>query len=265
MMPNTCNRLIVRCRWLQRALAFRCCVKANCATMLSAYFREQRPPLAHRGASHAVAVRTWHNVSSRFFPPMPQGKFAQEGMTHTTQNQMTLNRNKLPNFKVVHAQFRFAILKRAFNRPVGERHPQQGLDQCGFGRVADKISDLVRIQGVSRDQQMMRPRGQSLFIGQVDPHMLGLPDHWSFAALFDMVVDPGLFLHRTGVAQDVTYFHSGIVFHFQTRVVLLASGFIVMGILLVQQVRLLRPGHQIDRHLGDVVLPQTIQSTPFRP
>ena len=168
---------MVRRRWLRRALAFRSCVKANCATMISAYFREQRPPWAHKGDSHAVAVCTWHNVRSGFSPPMPQAEFDQEGMAHTTQNQMALNRKELAYFKVVHTQFRFAILKCSFNRPAGERHSQQRLDRGGFGGVADEIFDLLGIQCVSRDQQMMRTQGQAMFIRQINQHVFGLPDH----------------------------------------------------------------------------------------
>ena len=174
-MPKACNRLMVRRRWLRRALAFRCCVKANCAAMVSAYGREQRPPLAHKGASHAVAVRTWHNVRSVFFPSVRLAELAEKHMANAAQNQVPLNRKELAHLEVVHAQFCFTILERPFDRPAGERHPQEGLDRRIFGGVTDEVLDLLRIQGISRDQQMMRPRGQAIFIGQVDQHTFDLP------------------------------------------------------------------------------------------
>ena len=50
------------------------------------------------GRSYLAQRQVW------FFSLMPQAEFDQEGMAHTTQNQMALDRNKLAYFKVIHAR-----------------------------------------------------------------------------------------------------------------------------------------------------------------
>ena len=79
--------------------------------------REQRPSLAHIGASIAVAVRIWHSVRAGFFPPVLASELAEEHVAEATEDQVPLDRSVLTNLKVVHAQFRLAVLKGSFNNP----------------------------------------------------------------------------------------------------------------------------------------------------
>ena len=123
--PMACKRAIARRRWLHAALAFRCCVNVNCALICSAYFREQRPPRAHKGASFAVAVRTWQRVRSGFFPPMPQAELTEKDMAQAAQDQVSLDRKKLTDLEVIHPQFRLAVLEGPFDDPSGKRHTQE--------------------------------------------------------------------------------------------------------------------------------------------
>ena len=100
-----CRRAIVRRRWQRAALTLRCCVRSNCITICSAYFREQCPPRAHSGTSVAVAARTWQTVRSGFFPPVRQAELTEEDMAEATEDQMSLNRAELANLEVIHPQF----------------------------------------------------------------------------------------------------------------------------------------------------------------
>ena len=118
-----CNRRIVRRLWQRRAFSFRCCVNVNCTAIRWAYFREQRPALAHIGASIAVAVRIWHSVRAGFFPPVLESELAEEHMAEATEDQMPLNREELAYLKMIHAQFSLANLKATLNGPPRKSHP----------------------------------------------------------------------------------------------------------------------------------------------
>src|SRR4030043_699583 len=188
VMPMACKRAIVRRRWLRAALALRCCVSTNYATICSAYLYEQRPPRAQRGTSMAVAVRTWQSVRPGFFPPMFQAELAQENVAQATEDQVPLDREILAHFKMIHPQFRLAVLEGAFDDPTGKGPPHQHLDRCRFRSIAEEVLDLLMVQGIAGHQQMKGTRGQSLLIRQVNHQPLDLPDHRSLAAVFDPVI-----------------------------------------------------------------------------
>ena len=174
--PIACNRRIVRLRWLRSALALRCCVNANCDAMDSASRREQRPPRAHSGASVAVAVRIWHTVMCGFFFPVLQTELGQEGVAQTTQLQVSVDRLELAHLEVVHAQFALGVLEDALDGPAAEGHFQQRRHRGVRRGVADEELDLVGIQHVLRHQQVIRPGGQAVRIGQIDEILLKVVD-----------------------------------------------------------------------------------------
>jgi hypothetical protein len=118
-MPRAWKRARVRRRWLRAALSFRSCVTVSCARMRSADFREQRPARAHKGASIAVAVRTWQTVRPGFFPPMLPAELAEKDVAQTTEDQVPLDRDELAHLEVIHSQFRLAVLEGSLNGETG--------------------------------------------------------------------------------------------------------------------------------------------------
>ncbi len=64
--------------WLLRAWARRACVYCKSLAVFSSN-RVTQPPESHRHLTNAdIAVRTWHTVSSGFFPPKVLVDFRQE-------------------------------------------------------------------------------------------------------------------------------------------------------------------------------------------
>ena len=102
-------------------MAFRCCVNAICAAIVSAKFREQRPPRAQMAGTFAVAVATWLTVRPGVFSPVPVAELAEEHVGQTGGDQMTLDRKRLADLQVIHAQFNLSrgALKR-FSLKVGK-------------------------------------------------------------------------------------------------------------------------------------------------
>src|SRR3972149_5250111 len=134
--PILRKRRNVRFRCERRDAAMRVWVNVDCAAMVSACCREQRPPRYHTGTSDRVAVRTWHNVSSVFFVALGQAELGQEQMAHAGQDQMPPNRDVLADLEVIHAQFRLAILEESLDPPAAKGHQQQNLHGRGLRCVA---------------------------------------------------------------------------------------------------------------------------------
>src|SRR3989337_483816 len=143
LMPNSCNRRMVRLRCDRRAAALRSCVTVNCAAIVSARFREHRRPRIRKGTNVFVAVRSWAMVRPSFFPPVSQAELGQEQMTHAGQDQMPLNGNALANPKLIHAQVVLRVLEESLDAPSREGHQQQRLDWDSFRRVAQEELELV--------------------------------------------------------------------------------------------------------------------------
>src|SRR3990172_7977186 len=97
LMPNSCNRRMVRLRCDRRVAALRCCVKVNCAAIVSARFREHRRLRIHKGTNAFVAVRSWAMGRPSFFPPVSQAELGQEQMTNAGKDQKPLNGNVTAN------------------------------------------------------------------------------------------------------------------------------------------------------------------------
>src|SRR3972149_5337879 len=111
--PILRKRRNVRFRCERRDAAMRVWVNVDCAAMVSACCREQRPPRYHTGTSDRVAVRTWHNVSSVFFVALGQAELGQEQMAHAGPEQMAPKRFVLPFCEGLRGQVGRAILEES--------------------------------------------------------------------------------------------------------------------------------------------------------
>jgi hypothetical protein len=81
--------------------------------------RVTQRPESHRLLTNAdTAVRTWHTVSSGFFPPKFLVDLRQEQMAHRRQDHVTLQTLVLPPLVVIQAQFPFLILKSTLDTPA---------------------------------------------------------------------------------------------------------------------------------------------------
>src|SRR3972149_4029689 len=127
LMPNSCNRRMVRLRCDRRAAALRSFVSGHCAAIVSARFREHRRPRIRKGTNVFVAVRSWAMVRPSFFPPVSQAELGQEQMTHAGQDQMPLNGNVAADLQGVHPQLILGILEESLDAPSREGHQQQRL------------------------------------------------------------------------------------------------------------------------------------------
>src|SRR5439155_15112880 len=89
---------------------------------------------------------------------------------------------------MIESYLSFAILKAAFDPPAPERHAQQLLDRRAGRSVAQEVFDLVRERVVAHEQ-MVRPLGQTLFVFDMDQHVLDAPNQRPFLGVLD---PPGL-------------------------------------------------------------------------
>jgi len=118
-----CNRARVRFQWERAALALRCWVRRIGRLIVSATFREHRPPRNQIGTSRAVAVRTWATVRCGFFPPMGLVELGKEQVTDATEDQVPLNRAVRAHLEMIHPQFPLAVLEHPLDLPAAERLP----------------------------------------------------------------------------------------------------------------------------------------------
>src|SRR3954471_14037988 len=109
-------------RWLSRALAFSPWARSIDRAARSASFLAPVPPKPHP-STNAAAVRTWHTVSSGFFPPKLPVKLGQQEKAHRTDDLVALQPQITLTFPMIKTQFRFAILKAPLHMP--SRQPDQ--------------------------------------------------------------------------------------------------------------------------------------------
>ena len=196
---------------------------------------------------------------------MLEAEFAQEHMAQTTEDQMALDRTEFTYLKMVHAQLCLAVFKGPLDRPSGKGHPQQRLGRGSRRGIANKVFDLVVIEGVPSHQQMIRSRGQTLLIGQINRDMLGLPDHRSLAAILDVIILPLARSHNGRMTQDISHLHPGVVLDLQTRIAFLRPPFLVAVVLAVKHPRPSGPGHEVYRYFSHIVLPSIVQFSQKMP
>ena len=185
-------------------------------------------------------------------------------MAKTAEDQVPLDREKLTDLEVIHPQLALAVLKDPFNGPARKSHSQKHLHMGALWGIAYEILQLCMVQGISGYQQMVRPTRQAVFIGQIHHHALGLPEHRTFAAVFDVIILPVVTPHARRIAQNIPYFNPRVVFDFQPRVLSMSSTLSVTSVSTVQYSRPLRPGGKIDRHFGNIILAQTVQGAQKR-
>jgi hypothetical protein len=118
LTPDARSRRLVRWVWLFRAAAFLCCallisadVRSN-SSFGSLRFNHQN------GINAAIAVCTWHSVSSRFFPPKLLAQPRQEQVAHATQDQVAFQTLVAPALVLVQADLALLILKTTLDVPA---------------------------------------------------------------------------------------------------------------------------------------------------
>src|SRR5439155_2916433 len=136
----------------------------------------------------SATIRTWQTVHSGFFPPQSLASLCQEEVADGGQNQMAFQAKPAAALPMIESYLSFAILKAAFDPPAPERHAQQLLDRRARRSVAQEVFDLVRERVVAHEQ-MVRPLGQTLFVFDMDQHVLDAPNQRPFLGVLD---PPGL-------------------------------------------------------------------------
>src|SRR6266511_5784446 len=147
--PSSCSLRRVCLVWLTRAAAFRLCVYPMRSAVRSSSRCPALLPSPHDCTNAAAAARTWHTVTSGFFPPQP--------LSHPRAKQVRQRRQPLvpqqplviPPFVVVEAQLGLLVLEAALLVPARERHQQQRRDRRPGRGVADEVLHLVVVQGVT--------------------------------------------------------------------------------------------------------------------
>src|SRR3954447_20809392 len=124
-MPNARSFFRVALVWLLRAAAFLTCVRSISAAVLSSSFSEGRWPSHQLGISAAIAVCTWHSVSSGFPPPELLSHPRQEQVAHAAQDQVTFQAPVSPAFILVQPDLALLVLETTLDSPTREPHQQQ--------------------------------------------------------------------------------------------------------------------------------------------
>src|SRR5215207_8147832 len=140
-----------RRQWLSRALAFSCCARSIDRTARSASSLAPRFPNPAPSTNAAAAVRTWHTVHSRFFPPELASDLPKEPKAHCTDRLVPLQSQVTATFPVVKTQLRLAIFKAALHMPPCQPHQKQRVRGCLRRRVAHEVLDLLPIPHVAGD------------------------------------------------------------------------------------------------------------------
>src|SRR3954453_504976 len=200
MAPTSPNALR---QWLSRALAFSCCARSIDRTARSASFLAPRFPNPNPSTNAAAAVRTWHTVHSRFFPPERASSLRKKQEAHCTDRLVPLQPQVTATFPVIKAQLRLAILKAALHMPPGQPHQKQWVRDCLRRRVAHKVLDLLGILHVAGSHQFQAQSRQIILVLGCDRDPLRLPDHRPFVTVLDMVGLPRLRQERGTGAQVV--------------------------------------------------------------
>jgi hypothetical protein len=104
-------------RWLSRASAFSRCARALVRAACSANSFAAVPKL-NPSTNAAAAVRTWHTVSSGFFPPKLVSNFGKYQKAYRTDDLVALQSEVTATFPVVKAQLRLTVFKAPLEVPA---------------------------------------------------------------------------------------------------------------------------------------------------
>src|SRR5215210_3853218 len=122
LIPNLWSRFRVRLVWLLRAVALRRCVLCNSAAVRSSSFFEGRSFSHQQGINAAIAVCTWHSVSSGFFPPEFLTHPRQEQIADRAEDQMAFQPLITSALVMVQAHLPLLVLKTTLHAPAREGH-----------------------------------------------------------------------------------------------------------------------------------------------
>src|SRR6476619_5274274 len=161
-MPDSRNLRRVRLVWPFRAAALRRWARSIPAEVRSSSFFGARRLNHQNGIKAAIAVCTWHSVSSGFSPPELLPHPRQEQGTHATQDQVAFQPLVTPALVLVQPDLGLLVLKTAFDTPPRERDTQHLLDRRPRRRVADEELQLGGVPHVAGDDQVQRPPRQAV-------------------------------------------------------------------------------------------------------
>src|SRR5205823_4797673 len=126
-MPRACNFLRVDFVWLRRACTLRVCRYSNSPAVCSSNRAPTRPESHMLLTIAAIAMRTWHTVSSGFFPPKVRVDPRQKQVTYRRDNHVSLQALIPSAFVVIQAEFAFFIFEAALDTPTRKRNQQHRL------------------------------------------------------------------------------------------------------------------------------------------
>ena len=115
--------------------------------------------ISHHDCTTAPAARrTWHNVTSGFFPPQPLAPDHQEQVADRRQYQVALQTQPRPPLPTSQPDFPFLLLEAALDRPTGKRYPQQVLQRRVRRSITEEVLPLARQRIVAHQQTITFPR-----------------------------------------------------------------------------------------------------------
>src|ERR1700682_4179430 len=191
-MPNSRSLRRARLLWLLRAAAILCCALWISAAVRSTSFAEGRWSSHQLGINAAIAVCTWHSVSSGFFPPAFLTDARQEQIADRAQDQVAFESHIATAFVVIHSDLSLVVLEATLHPPTREGRQQHRPDRSLRGRIADEELDLLRVQYVAGHDQVHRLPWQAVVVLGMETGVLDLPDHRPLVAVLDAPALPGL-------------------------------------------------------------------------
>src|SRR6202453_3846527 len=201
-MPNARSFFRVVLVWLFRAAAFLLCVRWISSAVRFNSFADGRSLSHQLGISAAIAVCTWHSVSSGFFPPEFLSHPRQEQVAHATQNQVAFQSLVTTPFVLIQPDLRFLILETTLDSPARETHQQQLLDRRLRGGVAHEELHLLDVQDVASHHQVHRFARHPVLVLGGEKGVLELPDHRPLLTVLDPPALPRL-ISKGGLLQEL--------------------------------------------------------------
>ncbi len=150
-MPRACNLCSVCLVWHFLVSAFLCCVRSISAEVRTNSFFGGVMLNHQNGISAAIAVCTWHSVSSGFFPPELLTNPRQEQVAYATEDQMAFQPLVAPPLVLVQADLGLLVLETALDAPPREGNKQHRLDRGSRRCVTHEELQLVGVQDIAGD------------------------------------------------------------------------------------------------------------------
>ena len=163
LTPILRNFRRVRLRWLFRERALRAWVSRMMRAARSTHWLAAVRESHHDWTNAEAAVRIWQTVSSGFFPPPLLMHAGEKQVGQGRDRLMTHQANLGTAFKMIEAQFRFLVLKRALHAPPREGHVQQYRQPCVLRCFRNEELEHIRLQHAPGNDQVHRRHGQVIF------------------------------------------------------------------------------------------------------